>query len=199
MVYNIYLIRHAKTEANLQRRFMGITDEPLCPAGIVELRQRIDSGYYPQAEFVFTSPLQRCQQTRELIYGTVPHLTIPELGECNFGLFENKTNEELRDIKEYQEWLAGGETNFPQGESFAEFCIRSGKGFEKAVEQIIKDKILNSAFIIHGGTIMAILTQYAPEVKEFYAWKAENGSGYRLEIEEELWFREKKIKSITAL
>ena len=29
----IYLIRHGKTLGNLERRYMGVTDQPLCPQG----------------------------------------------------------------------------------------------------------------------------------------------------------------------
>ena len=29
----VYLIRHGQTQGNLERRYIGSTDQPLCPAG----------------------------------------------------------------------------------------------------------------------------------------------------------------------
>lgn len=57
----IYLIRHGKTKGNLEERYIGRTDEPLCEAG----RENLKKYQYPQVEMVFTSPMKRCMQTAE--------------------------------------------------------------------------------------------------------------------------------------
>ena len=51
----IYLIRHGKTKGNLEERYIGRTDEPLCEAG----RENLKKYQYPQVEMVFTSPMKR--------------------------------------------------------------------------------------------------------------------------------------------
>jgi hypothetical protein len=92
-------------------------------------------GINPQAEFVFTSPLQRCQQTRSSSTARFTHLTIPNWENVISACFVIKPMKNFGLIKENQEWLAGGGNLFSPGRKhFAEFCIRSGKGFEKAVE-----------------------------------------------------------------
>ena len=39
------------------------------------------------------------------------------------------------------------------------------------------------AFVIHGGTIMAILDKYAVPHKDYYNWMAKNGRGFEGEVE----------------
>lgn len=33
----VYLIRHSQTQGNLERRYIGSTDQPLCPQGREEI------------------------------------------------------------------------------------------------------------------------------------------------------------------
>ena len=54
-----------------------------------------------------------------------------------------------------------------------------------------QDKTLKTALIIHGGSIMAIMENFSPVESVFFDWHVENCEGYRLEIEDELWQKEK--------
>ena len=38
------------------------------------------------------------------------------------------------------------------------------------------------AFIVHGGTIMAILDRFSHPHKSYYEWQTENGNGYAAEV-----------------
>ena len=62
----LIFIRHGKTAGNLERRYIGRTDEPLCDEGIAEILGK----EYHDADIVVASPMKRCVQTAELIY---PH------------------------------------------------------------------------------------------------------------------------------
>lgn len=68
-----------------------------------------------------------------------------------------------------------------------EFRKRCCRGFERAVAGCLREKIESAAFVVHGGTIMSILEQYAVPQKGFYDWHVENGEGYRMEIISSLW------------
>ena len=46
----IVLIRHGMTEGNVSRRYIGITDENLCPKGQQILNENIKNRMYPMAE-----------------------------------------------------------------------------------------------------------------------------------------------------
>ena len=43
----LYLIRHSMTAGNLKKRYIGRTDESLCPEGIVLLKSYIQKNIYP--------------------------------------------------------------------------------------------------------------------------------------------------------
>ena len=109
----IYLIRHGKTKGNLEERYIGRTDEPLCEAG----RENLKKYQYPQVEMVFTSPMKRCMQTAETIYPGQQYQCIEELRESDFGAFEGHTYKELSGDVRYQAWIdSGGTLPFPGGE-----------------------------------------------------------------------------------
>lgn len=58
---DIFFIRHGATEGNLRRRYIGRTDEPLCEAGIAQVKalQKRELS----VDEVFVSPLLRTRQT----------------------------------------------------------------------------------------------------------------------------------------
>lgn len=163
----IILIRHGKTKGNLEKRYIGVTDEPLTDEGAHELRQI----KYPDADIIISSPMLRCVQTAEIIYGKCDYV-IYGLKECDFGLFENKSFEELKDDEYYQKWIdSGGKLQFPNGESMNSFSKRCINAFDYAVKKLeMADRV---AFIIHGGTIMAIAKKYLGG--DFYDYHLKNG------------------------
>ncbi len=169
----INFIRHGKTAGNLEKKYIGRTDEPLCEAGINELRNIA----YPDCMLVIASPMKRCLQTAELIYPDKKIVTYTKLRECDFGEFEGKKHVELSGNKYYQKWLDnGGLGTFPNGEDSAEFRTRSVDGFMTAIND--NNSVKSISFVIHGGTIMSVLEKLVVPHKEFYDYMTENGHGY---------------------
>lgn len=198
----IYLIRHSITEGNLKKRYIGRTDEPLCPEGETLLKKRLARGVYPEADRIFASPMKRCIQTAQILYPGRELIRIDELSECDFGMFENKNYEELKDTPEYQSWLdSGGAMRFPEGESKENFSKRSLEGFERALGMCRCDKlpesgctpaygkaileISSAVFVVHGGTIMSIMEKYAVPKRDYYDFQIGNGEGYELVLEDD--------------
>lgn len=181
----IYLIRHGKTQGNLERRYIGATDEPLCKEGLSLLKK----NKYPNADIVFSSPMQRCLMTAAAIYPTHTPVICGGLREMNFGDFEGKCYDELKDNAEYVKWLeSGGYSPFPNGEGREEFAARCQSAFETCLSQI-KDFSASqhisspkAAFIIHGGAIMSIMQKYGTPKGEYYKWQIENGAWIELDI-----------------
>lgn len=179
----VYLIRHSETKGNRKRRYIGKTDEPLCDEGIRKLRKYCEAKGYPAAERVYRSPMKRCAQTAEIIYPRQEALVVRELSECDFGLFENKSCGELSDCPGYQEWVdSGGTLPFPKGESREHFRKRSLRGFVRSVQACIRAGISSAAFVVHGGTIMCIMEEYAFPEGSYFDYQTENGEGYELII-----------------
>lgn len=188
MIRKIYLIRHSMTQGNLQKRYIGFTDENLCKEGIQLLEERLTFGKYPECDRIFTSPRKRCIQTAEILYPGRKMTVIEELAECDFGMFENKNYEDLTGVPEYQQWISsGGTLPFPGGESREAFCKRSLTGFEKALG-MCKETDENVAFIVHGGTIMSIMEKYAVPKGSYYDFQIGNGEGYELVLSDDRSF-----------
>jgi alpha-ribazole phosphatase len=177
----LIFIRHFSTYGNQLKRYIGVTDERLWEEGIPNLEQVA----YPEVEAVFVSPLTRCRQTAALVYPNLQPVVCEDFKECNFGEFENKNYLELSDHDKYQEWInSGGTMAFPGGEDVQEFKNRCILEFQKVINLSLKEGYQAVALVVHGGTIMSILEQYADTKQDYYYWHVENGNGYITEYEE---------------
>lgn len=193
----LYLIRHSLTEGNLHRRYIGVTDEPLCAQGIILAEQK----RFPKAEKLYVSPMKRCVQTAEILYPRQPYECVAEFAECDFGLFENKNAEELKDCAEYQEWIDNnGKSEFPDGESKAHFLERCETGLDQVAEDCVKNKYDSAALVVHGGTVMNLMESYGSPKKAFYEWHIENAACYEVEMDLQLWKERKRaLKFVNSL
>lgn len=173
----LIFIRHGKTKGNLEGRYIGRTDEALCEIGI----EAIKGNNYPKAEYVFASPMKRCVETAKLIYKDVNPYIIEEFKEIDFGDFEGKNYEELNGNEDYQRFIdSGGKTTFPNAESQEDFIKRVMTGFDKMCGLLKKDNIKKAAVVVHGGTIMAILSSIFEG--EYFDYQIKNGEIYRCSI-----------------
>jgi broad specificity phosphatase PhoE len=90
----IYLVRHGESEANISRRFSGITDVELTERGAL---QAVKAGRKLKGEKIlniFSSPLKRAKNTAEIIADEIGFnkkdiIIDKRLMEVNFGIFEN--------------------------------------------------------------------------------------------------------------
>lgn len=190
----IILIRHFPTNGNEKRKYIGRTDEPLSKRVLERELHRIHDR--PKVQRIVTSPLKRCVQTAKLIwpeYLEEFHID-PLLRECDFGLFEGKSYEELKEVPEYVKWLeSGGMIPFPGGESPEVFRNRCVEGFKYEIQLCIKEKVESVAFVVHGGTIMSVLERFSEEKKSFYNWQVDNGCGFVGQIDEDEWVNKKEV------
>ena len=188
--YIIHFIRHGYD--TLAGKYIGTTDAPLSDRGRMDLR-KLDYEYkYPGTQVVFTSPLKRCTETAKILYPEQNPLVIDNLSECNFGEWEGKTADELKNDPDFKKWLAGDSSvKPPRGESNADFTRRVCKMFESIVEGLMKTGTTESVIVTHGGVIMTLLAVYGlPQAKPF-EWTMDNGFGYSLRVTPVLWQRDK--------
>ena len=112
----LLLIRHSMTPGNLKKQYVGSTDQPLSPEGEALARQRRET--MPPVDGLWVSPLKRCRQTAELLFPGMEQHIVSDLQECDFGDYECKTWEELKDEEIYRAWISGDfSITFPHGES----------------------------------------------------------------------------------
>lgn len=177
----LVLLRHGETKANKEHRYLGKTDEALSEKGKMQLANDYKSHLFPHIDFLYASPMKRCIQTAEILYPELQPVLIKEWEEIDFGAFEGKNYMELREDERYQKWLdSNGTLSFPEGESREEFILRCDKGFRSMLEEVRQTKESGEhqtiGMIVHGGTIMALLSQYGGG--DYFGYQAENGRGY---------------------
>ena len=169
---SIYLIRHGKTEANEQHLYCGSTDLPLSDGGREEL---LSMRYDITPERFVTSGMKRTDETLQILFGTVPYSVDTRFREVDFGDFEMKSYEMLKNDPAYQAWLTGdNESNVPPGGE-------SGAQMTRRVLRALRDIPDGTAIITHGGVIAAIMASLFPrEGKHRYQWQPQNGRGYEI-------------------
>ncbi len=195
--YKIYIIRNGLTKGSLEGRYIGHTDEPLCEEGRKQIIELATTGYFPEVEAVFSSPLKRCTQTAKLIYPDKDPILLDDIMECNFGEFEGMTADELEEDENFKNWLKGGNDAAPPfGESNGDFSTRICNGFIKIIEGLLKTGTRESAIITHGGIIMSWLSAFGLPEAPLTDWRTPSGCGYQLRLDASIWSRLRKIEVI---
>lgn len=194
----LVLIRHGETDSNKEHRYLGRTDEDLSPCGAEKIKKAVQNKLYPEIDILFTSPMKRCLQTAELIYPDMTAHIIPEFAEMDFGEFEGKNYQDLKDDARYQAWIdSNGTLPFPGGESQKTYIGRCKLGFETMINDLYKQKSVSLqsttlqkdnykdslavnqytiGIVVHGGTIMSLMHAYAGG--EYFDYQVKNGRGY---------------------
>jgi alpha-ribazole phosphatase len=99
----------------------------------------------------------------------------------DFGEFEGRTYEDLKDVPEYQAWINGDHMSnvCPGGES--------GNIMERRVLRGLKallKKERDAMVVCHGGTIAIIFQHFFPDSGlNWYEIQPANGTGYMIEFD----------------
>ncbi len=190
--YNIHFIRHGEISETQNGAYIGVTDVSLSEKGKAELI-KLDKEYrYPYAPVLFSSPLKRCLETCDIIYPDCTPITVDELSEINFGLWEGKTAEELKNDELFKKWLSGDTSvKPPQGESSADFTRRVCLMFQKIVDGLVSTGHTEAVIVTHGGVIMTLMAVYGlPQAKPF-EWACDSGCGYSIRVTPMLWQKDR--------
>ncbi|MBR6789957.1 MAG: histidine phosphatase family protein [Oscillospiraceae bacterium] len=198
--YKLYVIRHGITKGNLEGRYIGSTDLPLCPEGEEQLRKLMEEREYPEVKKVYTSPMQRCLDTAEVLYPDSHIQLIPELKEYDFGIFDGRKASELKDDEDFARWAASGMREAPEGgETMENFLRRCEDGFARVVEDMMRNRITEAALILHGGVLMNLMAAHAYPQREPVYWQVEPGEGYTLLITPQIWHRGQVVEAFDPI
>ncbi|MBR0507531.1 MAG: histidine phosphatase family protein [Clostridia bacterium] len=168
----IRLIRHGETPGNAERRYVGVSDEPLSEKGRADAERKEKD---PALSRVFVSPLRRARETAAILFPNAKQIVVNGLHEMDFGAFEGRTADEMADDPAYRAWVDGlCRGACPGGESFDGFRLRVKDAFAETVRTLDGD----ATFVVHGGVIMSVLYLFAEPKKDFYDWIAPNLGGY---------------------
>ncbi|WP_022666056.1 histidine phosphatase family protein [Desulfospira joergensenii] len=134
------LIRHARTQWNLEKKIQGRKDLPLCPQGEEDARIWAENLAGQSFDLILASPLTRAGQTAKILAAGL-ELEIEydkDLVEQDFGLWEGSRIKDLRrsypEELEHQEAL-GWEFRPPKGESRTQVLNRGLAALARAAER----------------------------------------------------------------
>ncbi|MFT4415024.1 histidine phosphatase family protein [Fredinandcohnia humi] len=180
---DLFLVRHAITDWNKQKRYVGHTDRKVVKSKLSQLANLQKALQKISFDYVYTSDLRRCQETIAYLHIPAHIIKDARLREMNFGDWEGKTYDELKDEKTYQDWLENWEANsIPNGESADAFKSRIDSFLidlftlktEKAPDE--KKQIL---VVTHGGVIRYIVSKYVAS-SAFWELSVIHGQGVQL-------------------
>lgn len=177
----LILLRHGRTIANERHQYLGSTDQPVTADSLELLMWKRREGCYPDPSGykVYTSGMRRTEDTLRAVYGNLAHEILPGMREIDFGSFECRTYEELKDTEAYQAWLSDFEnTAPPSGESYREMKERVLKAL-----RLLTEKDEDAILVTHGGPIAAIMMALFPEEgRNFYEWNPHHGEGFLVRL-----------------
>ncbi|AOM83827.1 histidine phosphatase family protein [Salisediminibacterium beveridgei] len=179
----IYLIRHGATGWNQTGRYLGHTNEPILEESypvIDKLKTVADSLENP---IVTSSDLLRCTQTASRLFPDTAIHFDHRLREMNFGDWEGKTKEDLKQNPDFDTWLYSfHESTIPNGEGAAEF---SNRVLGWWTEYANRPDLLESSHVIvaHGGVIRVLMTHLTGTgLETFWDWRIPHGTAIRLTL-----------------
>lgn len=182
-VIQISFLRHGKTKGNLEKRYVGRTDESIIIKDTVSYYKDSLQGRLHKRNKIYVSPMKRCLETAEICYPAHSYEVCPSLRECDFGKFEYKNYQELAGEMAYQMWIdSNGTLPFPEGETTEAFKKRCQEGFLEIMKDAILCGVASIGLVVHGGTIMAIMEKFAVPHKNYFEWQTGNLEGYEGEV-----------------
>lgn len=174
---NIYLLRHGQTEENIKGSYYGNLDISLNEIGISQGKKAKDFFNGIKLDKVYVSGKRRTFEMAKLVLGQakIEILQDNRINETNFGDFEGKTYEEIKEL--YPEECMCWQNNWkefvpPNGESYTKLCERV-KSFMEHIKKLECDNIL---ICTHSGVIRAIYCYVMNENMDlFWNFSCKNG------------------------
>jgi broad specificity phosphatase PhoE len=153
----IYLLRHAQTDANKQGILQGASmNTDINDTGKLQAKAFYDKYKNIPFDTIYTSHLKRTHQTVQLFSNT-NIVSSKYLGELNAGKYEGQNLNKGFDNSYWKivnEWLNGNtDARFEGGESFNEMHER----IKQVYNEILQSKCTNVMICTHGRTMRTIL------------------------------------------
>ena len=177
-----YIIRHGNTYCNEKKLYCGREDVSLSEGGILNLRDLKEKFYYPLSEVYFTSGAKRANETLKILFNNVHFESIKDFWEYDFGDFEMKSYDMLKENEEYIKWITDneGKVSCPNGESKIEYRKRIKNTFNMFIKKCFTENRNEAILVCHGGTIGTILEIFYDDSKNFYEHQPNCGRGYKI-------------------
>ncbi len=179
----LVVVRHGLTQWNRECRYQGQRDVPLLLPDALPSLDRLREALEAQAfDAVHCSDLIRCRQTlAHVIEGRErarPTHFDSRLRELDFGDYEGRTYEELKDLEAYRAWIdSTGEQAPPGGESTAELRQRLEAWFAELLAGCSPHGQHRALVVTHGGVIRELRRRF--EAIDFWEGGVSQAEGRR--------------------
>lgn len=180
MPRTLYLVRHAMTAWNAEKRWQGQTDIPLCEEGRSQARALVDRLRGRGLASVHTSDLSRARETAEIVARglNLPLVSDRDLRERGFGPFEGKTAAECASLGDIWKRYAADRRCLPPGaEPEPEVVARMTRAVQRAAAAL-PDEHSTALVVSHGSSIRSLLGHMVAEPFP----PLPNGALYRLTL-----------------
>lgn len=173
----VVFVRHGATAGTEDHRYSGAgTDEPLSSAGERALR---DLACYRDVFRVITSGMARTDQTARILFPNAELMACPGLREMDFGDFEGRSAAELKEDARYRAWVDSWcESRCPHGEGKSDFTRRVVAAFKEACESERAQGSGRAVFVVHAGTVKALLSELAVPKMGYFDVHTEPGGAW---------------------
>lgn len=184
----VYLIRHAETTWNTERRYQGTLDSPLSEIGREQSRRTRDALRGIPLKAVYSSPLARARESADAIAQAhaLSVVTVDGLSEIRVGEWEGLTVAEIeaRYAEAVRDWYHTPHlARIPGGETIEELRVRAVASMSEIVARHEGDTI---AIVAHGGVNKAIiLTALEAPLSSYWRLRQHNACINILEYEGE--------------
>lgn len=178
-------VRHGITAWNLERRYQGQRDIPLlfpeAEEGLLGLRDSLADEHF---DAIYSSDLVRCQQTlawSQAAKPGVPVYTEPRLRELDFGEYEGRVYDELKELPHYRAWVESvGEMQIPGGESSAQLRARLDAWLDDLAINARAGNHQKILAVTHGGVIRELRRRF--EASGFWDGIVHQAQGRRWQL-----------------
>ena len=173
----VVFVRHGATAGTEDHRYSGAgTDESLSSACERALR---DLACDRDVFRVITSGMARTDQTARILFPNAELMACPGLREMDFGDFEGRSAAELKEDVRYHAWVDSWcETRCPHGEGKSDFTRRVVAAFREACESERAQGSGRAVFVVHAGTVKALLSDLAVPKMGYFDVHTEPGGAW---------------------
>ena len=185
----LFLLRHLKSQWNLENRFTGWTDVPLCQKGIESAKKVAGELAGLKIDKIYTSPLIRNRETVSLILKNLGEKKLPviidkALNERNYGELQGLNKEEVKE--KYGEekvhlWRRSFKVAPPGGESLKDVYNRAVPFFKKYIEKDLKRE--KNVLIVASHNSLRAIVKYIENISDEKIIETELAFGALLQYE----------------
>jgi len=131
------------------------------------------------------TPLRRTHETASICFPHAEQIQVEGLQEMDFGVFAERTADEMVDDAQYRAWVDSMCTDrCPGGESRAQVDERIGAAMTGLLHQAAAAGEERVILVAHGGTMMSALSAFAVDQqgRSYFDWHVGNCEGYRIDV-----------------